>query len=252
MIRRLNFTGRKSLARDVARISLRPEADGGVSFDAELDLDEFDLPKDASVFIEAAFKTTFMRFAWGTVGELAPAEPRLLTLFDQPRLAHFRVKIVEPKATGMGLLLAVADHIEPEGLRDSGKRRVSLFRVDFTSQLTDEIWRLDFDDGGPILELAHSQATEETVRSDAFRALVYPAVFRQVLWRIFEDGIDGPQGNPDHWQERWLRFAAQHCEGKFPPSLHNRPPNGEHEEWIEKALAGFSRKLKLVQNFKLP
>jgi hypothetical protein len=72
-IRRINSTGRKKIVREDARIFVRTDSDGVLTFDAVLDLTNYNLPEDACVFVEAYRQTTFMRFPHGTVG--APQPP---------------------------------------------------------------------------------------------------------------------------------------------------------------------------------
>ena len=253
MIRTLNFTGRKRIPRDAARITLRSEPGGSVTFDAELGLAGFALPPDAQVFIEAAFKTTFMRFGWGTVSKLTPPDDRRLSRLAQPELASFRVKVVEPAASGPGLLLAVADHIAPEGLRGGEKRRMPLFRVSYTPGLTDKIWHLNLDShdgGGPILELQQMPGIRELVRQEAFMALVFPETVRQVFDHIFsDDGIDDPQADPQSWQARWLLYGAQLAH-KPNPQIRDGRPDPEHNEWIDSVVSAWSQRHKIVANFK--
>ena len=81
MLRTLNFTGRRKIPREAAQITLHREADGGVTFEADLRLDDFEFPTHAQIFVEAFFKTNTERFAWGTVGERqVPADRRLRRL----------------------------------------------------------------------------------------------------------------------------------------------------------------------------
>lgn len=249
MLRTLNFTGRKKIPREAARISLQREA-GGVVFDAELDLAEFELPPQARVFIEAFFKTAYERFAWGTVSDLTPPDDRRLKRLAQPELANFRVKVVEPSASGAGRLLAVADYIAPEGLQGTGKQRMPLFRVNARDELADEIWRLDFDDSGPILDLNRGVAgIKECVREEAFMALVFPAVMREVFAKIFADACGDSDDDRDGWPARWLRFGVQLANRPLPPSTGDEPSN-DRDEWVDEVVIAWSRRQKIVANFK--
>jgi hypothetical protein len=250
MIRTLNFTGRKRIPREAARITLRAEAGSAIAFDVELTLDGMELPPAAQVFVEAAFKTAFMRFDCGTVAKFEPPLERLLNRLPQPQLAHFRVKVVEPSNIGPGRLLAVADGITPEGFKVGDRRRVFLFRVSYVSDLIDELWRLDFDDAGPILELQQMIGMKEIARQEAFMALVYPELVRQILRQVlFVEKIDDPYADSDSWQARWLRFGAIQAGARL-PALDAGVAGQEHEEWITAAASGFSRRLRLVAKFK--
>src|SRR5437016_4376307 len=111
-IRRINSTGRMKIVRGDARISVRPDPDGVLTFDATIKLTDYGLPNDAPVFVEAYRLTTYMRFPHGTVA--APQPPgnlsRRLTEFLTDDGLLFRVKVT---STGdrAGLLLAEAESI---------------------------------------------------------------------------------------------------------------------------------------------
>ena len=156
---------------------------------------------------------------------------------------------MESAADGFGRLLAVADHIRPEGMRDGAKRRISLFRVSVTKSLSEELWQLNLDDDeGPLLELPPIQGIKDIARQPAFMALVYPEVVRQILRHVLDDGDDDPEFDRDTWQARWLRFGTQHAKENPPLLVNGR--EAEHNRWIDAAVAGFSRRLKLVAEFK--
>lgn len=250
MLRTLNFTDRKRILREEAQISLMREADGGMIFDVELDLSRLDLPTDAQVFIEAFFKTTTERFSWGTVGELIPPDHRQLKRLSQPGLAHFRVKVVEATGNGFGKLLALADHIAPEGMQGGEGRRISLFRVNPTNALTDEVWSLDFDDSGPILDLNRGvPGIKERVKEEAFMALVFPAVMRGIFEKVRSDGCNVSQDDRDGWQARWLRYGAKLAGCECPPRSDD-DPDENYNEWVKELIGGWSRQHKIVSNFK--
>ncbi len=251
MIRSINFTGRRRVPKDRASITLRTLPSGHVAFDADLDLSGLDLPPDAAIFIEAAFKASFMRFAWGSVAAPTPAADRRLIKLAQPALAHFRVKIVASARHGLGRLLAVGDHIAPEGIRSGLASRVPLFRVSYTAELVDEVWRLSFeDDEGPILELQALAGIKDFVRQEAFGALVFPQVLRLILQRIFDvERVDDVDFQPEAWPARWLKFGAQ-LSGRAHPALNGDERQAEHDRWIDAVVSGWSRRNKVIPNFK--
>src|SRR5688572_6879666 len=121
MIRRLNYTGRIKIHRADVLLATR-ELDGVLVFDADLRLQDYELPADALVFIEAYRQTKWMRFGFGTVATLQPPPPeqRQLTEFESPEGIRFRVKITQ--AENEHILLADADRIslsQPEGDADT-------------------------------------------------------------------------------------------------------------------------------------
>ena len=84
-IRRINSTGRKKILREDARIFIRSDSDGVLSFDATLNLTDYGLPDDANVFVEVYRQTSFMRFPHGTVATPQPPHrlARRLTEFTR-------------------------------------------------------------------------------------------------------------------------------------------------------------------------
>ena len=159
---------------------------------------------------------------------------------------------MEPGTQVFGKLLGVANHIAPEGLIGAVKQRVSLFRTNFKGELTDEIWRLDLDNhdgGGPILELNRAiPGIKELVRGEAFMALVFPALMRQIYQKIFADGCDPDDDRDSPWV-RWLRFGERLVGQPFPPLIEGMPTS-EHDEWVDKVVGEWSRRHKLVPRFK--
>ena len=78
MQRRFNYTDRMRILQADARFSLK-QGGGKWSFDAALDLDDYDLPPESLVFVEAYRQTVWMRFAWARSGHA-----------KHPRIAHWR------------------------------------------------------------------------------------------------------------------------------------------------------------------
>src|SRR5947209_9443994 len=95
MLRKLNFTERARMPRSNVRVTLRRGADGVLVFDPRLSFDGVAVPPDTRVFVEAYYRTSFMRFDCGTAGHFAPPEDRRLTDIDSTSLVRFRVKLVD-------------------------------------------------------------------------------------------------------------------------------------------------------------
>src|SRR5690606_22836033 len=95
VIRRLNHTGRRNIARSAVTIRLLEERDGERAFTAEYDLSGMRFPDDARVYIEAYNTDSYMRFAFGTVAEpQVPKDTRLVDITARP-LPKFRLKVVD-------------------------------------------------------------------------------------------------------------------------------------------------------------
>jgi hypothetical protein len=95
MLRKLNFTERARVPRANVRITLRRDADGTLVFDPRLIFDDVGVADSTRVFIEAYYRTSFMRFDCGSVGRFAPPDDRRLTDIENTSLVRFRVKLVD-------------------------------------------------------------------------------------------------------------------------------------------------------------
>jgi hypothetical protein len=114
MIRRFNYTGRRKIAKEHARISIR-QADGVATFAADLSLKRYGFPAAARVFVEAFRQTVLMRFDWGTIGH--PERPPRIALseFASTEGLWFRVKVVDAQGndSSPARILGLANKITP-------------------------------------------------------------------------------------------------------------------------------------------
>jgi hypothetical protein len=243
MIRRLNYTGRKRIARARATVRLLPAPGGGWQFDAEFELDGHDFPADASVFVEAYNATSYMRFDFGTVAaRRQPPDLRLTEITASP-LPKFRLKVVDMRR---GLLLGVADKLVPLQPEDALARKQSLLPVEFRD-LGDRVWRLDVSDW-PVLELnTHIADLGEIARSaDSFLALVYPEVVHRILHEalIVQEQTD-PEFDEDDWTSLWLRYVCSLPGVDAPPEpqpgASAEAARALAESWIDRAVQAFCR-----------
>ena len=221
------------------------DIDGSLGFDAHLDLEGYELAPDAQVFVEAYRQTTWMRFAFGTVGALRAPEPsdRRLTEFDSAEGVLFRVKVTQ--ATDEHILLAAADRIPlQEKGNDSDKE--SLLPV-VPMDLGEELWRLDFDPE-PRLLISKSATADwnQLALSPLFQGLVYPEALRSVLTTVLKNDHRDTEDDGD-WQSKWLRFAM--LLPGMPVELPKEDDEDGVEMWVEDAVRAFSKKLMLKQKF---
>ncbi len=245
MIRRLNFTGRRKIARSSVRIHVRPERAGRV-FDANLALDGLGLPPEAAVYVEAYYRSAYQRFDFGTIGRpVVPAERRLNRI--PVRNPLFRVKAVL-EIDGAARILAAADRVVPEQSDRDNAMCQSLLPVEY-EDLGDRIWSLDLsDDEWPRLRLNRRFNDEipEAARSGPeFLTLVYPEVLRSILSRAIEDGAADPSSGDDDWRTLWVRFA---CSLGCPPPPHDFGLDAE--EWIDSATNAFCAAARVPDAFK--
>ena len=242
MIRRMNYTGRKRIARSRITVRLVPPAQAGDwSFDAAFDLSGHGFPDDARVFVEAYNATSYMRFAFGSVGMFsAPASTRLVDI-TAGQMAKFRLKVVDT-STRFGLLLGVADKLIPLRPDEVISRRQSLLPVEFRD-LGERVWRLDLSDW-PVLELNRNiPDLGEVARSaDSFAALVFPEVVRRILHQaVIELECTDPGLDDDDWPGLWITYACSLQAVSEPPEGTDERTRTLQHEWIEKAVDAFCR-----------
>lgn len=240
MLRKLNFTERTRIPNAAVRIELRRDSDGVLLFDPRLDLAGVAAPPGARVYIEAQYRTSYMRFDCGTVKDLAIPQERRLDEIDSDRIVRFRVKIVDQSSGGRRIVAASNDiTVAAEGYASAA--RISLLPVNF-ADLGDQVWRVHFEEGQPILELNNRiESIEHLARSDPhFFALVYPAAVREILTRFLL--IDGWNEGDDDGDGRdlWVRWARDFVDDPVPADPEDR------RVWIDDAVAAFCGKHRIA------
>lgn len=244
-IRRLNYTGRKKIPREDVSITLHDNPNAQATFDADLaKLEEYKLPTDATVSVEARLQTRWMRFGYGTIGAITPAADRVLTEFDSTDGIRFSVKVTA--ATGNpGKLLAEADGIPVLFPGEVEERREPLLPVK-SDDIGHEVYRMDFSNDPPILLVNRAAGDKDAiVRSPLFMSIVYPAALREILNRIiYVEDLGDSDDDGESWQARWLEFAeALPCVGPVPKE------DGECEQWIDDAVAAFAKHHAMLGRF---
>lgn len=246
MIKRVNSTGRRRVPRE--RISIEVFDGDPRSFDAIIDLADFEAPADAQVVLEAACagSNTIPRFSWGTVGKLAPAPNRqLLGLFGEN--VFFSLKIID-RTEQVGRILGLAEHIRPiKGGKKTATGRRGILPVE-SADLGWEPWRLEFRNEDVFLLVnVKIPDLKDRVRFDPqVYSLVYPPVIRQILTRALHVPFEEDEAS-EHWASLWLKFAQ-----KLHPE-HAKPPieeqDEEQDEWITEVVDSFCKDHALLEQF---
>ena len=249
MIRRLNYTGRRKIARSRVTVRLHPGADGRYEFSPQYDLAGLRFPADASVLIEAYNAVSYMRFDFGTVGDRRdPRSLRLSEVTPHP-LPKFRLKVVD-RSDRTGLLLGVADRIVPLRPEQDESERQPLLPVDFCD-LGDRVWRLDLSDW-PVLELNQrvDGIVDEARSGDDFLALVYPEVVRQILRAtVIEHEQVDPDLDDSEWTCLWLRYICALPGMSRPPAGMSTSARADRETWVEEAVQAFCREREVRRRY---
>ena len=251
MIRRLNRTGRRQIARADVAVRLRStEGNEPPIFDLALHLDDYGFPPDARVRVEAWRSNAVQRWDFNTVADvLAGNQPSddERRMRDVPQSSQFRVLVVAGDGSGrlLGHLPSIRPVLPQESLlpiKEVGEDR-----------LGEEVWRVDFGDGGnsPVL-LLNSTVTDinKIVRTDVpFRSLVMPAVLRGILTQALIDQHAEPEDDEDSSWNGWFLLAESLCPEAEIPSLGIQTQESDLnavKEWIEIVVRAFAKERVLA------
>lgn len=242
MRRKLNFTSRTKIPKSSVSITLRREMKA-LAFDASLDMSGLSFPRDAIVVVEAYYRTSLMRFDWGTVGRPVVPNDRRLTEIDSDRVVHFRVKVVA--SDGSGRIVGLADDVTVSE-KSGGEDEMSLLPVNFV-ELGELPWRIDYSPAGTTLEINRSiEEAERLVRSDPkTAALLFPAAAREILTRIVLVDQHELEEDGDEWWNLWLRWASS----TVPDALMEGDDAGERMAWIEEVVKAFAARHEFTRRF---
>ena len=242
-IAKLNFTGRQKITQDHVLISVGHDPQNRARFSATLSLESYGFPSDARVFVEAYRQTTVMRFDFGTVLVTKPPANCILDEFDTVEEILFRVFVTAASGRS-GVLLGRAEKIHPKTPDAGNDDRAPLLPV-IPAELGDEIWRLDFSEQVYLLINRDLPDWRQTAADATFRALVYPAVIRQVLSQIVIVDDYSDSDEPDNWRSQWLNFCISELGmGPLPTELD------AGIDWISGAAESFARKHALKTLFE--
>jgi hypothetical protein len=243
MLRKINYTGRQRITRDKLGFRIRRSPAGGYETHIKLGLDgKRHLPLNAPVYIEAYNSSSFQRIRIGTVADAPIDRTVRFDQVDGPASVLFRVKVVQEDGEH-GQIISSADRIAPEFIDDAPRSKSILPTV--FDDLGQDLWRVTFEDAGPILEVNNSgllkDIARDYVRSDpSFVALVYPEITRVVLTHILiAEEYSPSDDDEDRWEPKWLQFARRYAS-------RNAPETEEHSvlsDWINETVAGFARSL---------
>lgn len=246
MIRRLNYTKRKSINHQDVAIALNVQDSGSITFDTDLHLSKYELPPGATVFVEAYRQTSWMRFNYGTIGAISSPTERTLTAFDSPEGILFRVRVTSTDSP-KGILLAEADQIGFRSAKGETENRMPLLPVK-PEDIGNQVYRIDFASVRPILLINAAVADWKAVaRSREFFALVYPTVLREILVRIIKIEKYFETEDESDWRSKWLTYAL---------SLHGSPDlPGEDtdvdaiDDWVDQAVEAFCKDNTIIDKF---
>ncbi len=246
MLRKLNFTERVKIPRGAVQIALRRDPDGVLAFDSELDLSAVDAPSAARVFIEAHYRTSYMRFDCGTAGNSSIPENRRLSDIDSESVVRFRVKVVDETESARRIV-AATDDVTLSVAGETGGSQISLLPVNFRD-LGDLPWRVEIESGGAVLELNNRiDGIERMARHDAsFFGLVYSAAVREILTTILiVDEYDSSEDAAEWWS-LWLRWARDLTDAPLPEEREER------RVWVDDVVSAFCGRHRILEKMHTP
>ena len=227
-------------------ITFRDEG-GAPAFDAKLDLESYGLPDSARVFVEAyRAASSWMRFDFGTKAKISGPKDRRLHDFDSAVGIRFRIKVTSAHESHK--ILAEADNIPLAMPGDDEQKHVPLLKPE-PAPLGDLVYKVSFDGPEPTFQINDRIADpSEAALAPGFVAVVYPAVFREILIKAAIIDRHSDTEDRDDWRSRWLRFATLF------PGVDDPPEEDEEEEvkrvWIDNAVDAFARKVKACEQFE--
>lgn len=248
MIRKFNYTNRKKISSDSITITLNTDRREKY-FDAKLALQDYNFPEHAKIYLEAYYKTNFMRFPFGTVSNLTLPSSTVLTDFINTNLIYFRIKIVDETSIN-GRILAMASGIEPKDIEKEQKNRFSILKVNYDADLGQRLYHLELDEieDLPILEINKKLENGSVlVTSDIFISTIYTSVIQELAFEIVNDDTNY-QEDEECWQGYWLKYF-KHILGVN--SVHPTRTDDDEikKEWIEETVNSFCIKYKVRTKF---
>jgi hypothetical protein len=246
MIRRYNYTGRKKLLSGKIRINEWLKKDVKSFGVVECDLKDFNFPDDAKIYIEPYFKSSFLRFDFGTVARFQT--PQSTDISDLPTTEQlwYRIKIVD-ESSKFGLILGTAD-IQGTLVDSPHGGKQSILPVDFVD-LGNRIWALDFRIDRPVLTVNSSLNNiniREKIKQEEFFSLVYPEVIKRIALELsrsegfFDEDFSG-------WQLEWMRFFREVL-------MQTQKPiddDNSIEDWCNEVSDAFAKKYKVIQLYTI-
>ena len=245
-IKRVNFTGRRRIARD--RVDIEVYDGQPRTFDVRINLEGLPFLPGAAVYLEAtcAGSNVIERYQFGEVGSVQPPASQTLAKLEGENV-FFTLKVVD-RTERFGRILGIAEHIRPQR---AGKQTVAgrqgILPIE-PYELGQQLWRLDFRDHHVFLFVNKSvPGLIDRVRSDPFfHAVIYPEVVRGILDKAIAMGVE-PEEEDDRWPSLWLRFGKQlHPAQQEPPGEED---SDGRERWIEDVVESFCERHAFKNKF---
>ncbi len=243
-MRKYNYTGRKRINRTDIILAVPVEKNSKNIF-FEFDINESMIGiynPDSNLVVEAYYRSSYMRFEYGKIGDIKPPPQRYLTAFKDPELIKFRVKVLSQN----GMIEGLADRIKPDS-EDDETHQESILNV-ANRDLNCAIWRMEFsdDDTNPLLLIDIGIDKTHLNHNIELKTSIIPHAFQQILTEIIffsSDDFDFTTDNLDNdWRSRWWLYCED-LDRKLTSEELDEMDEVEKKDWIDETVACFSRKM---------
>lgn len=243
--RRINSTGRKRLTRDRFEIRmLESQPSQPLKAQVSIDLAPEDLPGDAKIVLEAYYRSSGMRFDFGTVE--APSAPGSITLDEVDRTGDplFRIKVIDT-GENEGRILASAERIQPRS-EDDGEDRKSIFPISYRD-LQSDTWKVEIEQGNRprlIINKRLPGFQYKLAESPLLQGLVLPAALRFVLKELVLASETGEDDDEGSWKDEWLAYCKDVLGAEGDP--RDLLDENEKSDWIDDAVRQFGENCDFI------
>jgi len=197
MLTTINYTNRAKINKQDFKITTFETGDGALEFDFAIDrLKTEKFSNTAKIYLEAHANLTRQIFDCGTVSNFQLPINRKLDELDRSYSPAFSIKIVE-ESGGLGRILASGAQFKAN---DDPDLDVELLPV-VSHDLGQVPWKVDFS-ARPHELIINSNIPNgiELFKSDAaFKALVLPAAFKQILTHHLSNDNEDLDENSKNW-----------------------------------------------------
>lgn len=241
---RFNYTNRKKILTSDIEVRVL-KATSPLKIYLHLDLSNYrDFGPTDIVVIEALCRTKAERVELGPLEKLNQEKMAVeFPEFSDGLDVHYRFKIIDSKTRR---IKGLAEEIHNADRPPKPADLEPLFPISFAQPedgLKERFWKVSFSEqNNPILLLSKEKfQSRDCVKSNEFKAFVWPQALRDVLVHAFVVGVAGNVS----WQDKWKAYAVERLGADVPPDAKLFDEDSATyldsiEKWIDDVVALFS------------
>jgi hypothetical protein len=235
MKKKINYTGRKKIKKQDFAVTINRKDTVAVDFNVSFKLKDYAFPDNAKVFVEAFRHNELKRFDFGTVQDIKKIDTDISELSRKDTLL-FNLKIVDDQ-NDKGKIIGYIKSVKPI---DEGYDRSSILDVEFCEFSDNLIWKIAYDEGGPILQINTKITNIQYLITDHpfFFFNVYPAVIKEIMYQIKYIDNAEIEDNEYEWHDSWIKMAEKYSNRKYNKNIDS----DDYDSFIEEFVAGFANK----------